>query len=89
MIENQLVPGDKNGNYMESQRMTRRLSAVAGGLAIVALAGLTASCATEAPPTASGTDTATTTTTTTSAALTTPPVIAPPAPTAIPGATHH
>ena len=86
-VENQLAAGQKNGNYMESQRMTRRLSAVAGGLAIVALAGLTASCATEAPPTASGTDT--TTTTTTSATFTTPPVIAPPAPTAIPGATHH
>jgi hypothetical protein len=87
-VENQLAAGQKNGNYMESQRMTRRLSAVAGGLAIVALAGLTASCATQAPPTASGTDTPTTTTTT-SAAFTTPPVIATPAPTAIPGATHH
>jgi hypothetical protein len=85
---------------MESQRIIRRVSAVAGGLAIVAMVGLSASCAKEeqkAP------ETSTTTTTTTSAApppapapteksinptggnLFTPPVYAPPAPTAPPG----
>jgi hypothetical protein len=85
---------------MESQRIVRRVSAVAGGLAIVGMVGLSASCAKEeqkAP------ETTTTTTTTTSQAppsapspteksinptggnLFTPPVYAPPAPTAPPG----
>jgi hypothetical protein len=85
---------------MESQRIVRRVSAVAGGLAIVGMVGLSASCAKEeqkAP------ETSTTTTTTTSEApppapspteksinptggnLFTPPVYAPPAPTAPPG----
>jgi hypothetical protein len=85
---------------MESQRIVRRVSAVAGGLAIVGMVGLSASCAKEeqkAP------ETSTTTTTTTSQAppsapspteksinptggnLFTPPVYAPPAPTAPPG----
>lgn len=60
---------------MQSQRMTRRLSAVAGGLVILAIVGLTASCAKQeqkAP------ETSTTTTTTPS---TTSPPAAPPSPT--------
>src|SRR5258705_5476444 len=60
---------------MESQRIIRRLSAVAGGLAVVAMVGLTASCAREeqkAPETS--TTTTTTTPTTTSAP---PPAPAP------------
>jgi hypothetical protein len=60
---------------MESQRIIRRLSAVAGGLAVVAMVGLTASCAKEeqkAPETS--TTTTTTTPTTTSAP---PPAPAP------------
>jgi hypothetical protein len=59
---------------MESQRIVRRVSAVAGGLAIVAMVGLSASCAKEeqkAP------ETSTTTTTTTP---TTSPAAPPPAP---------
>src|SRR5258705_311603 len=59
---------------MESQRIIRRLSAVAGGLAVVAMVGLTASCAKEeqkAP------ETSTTTTTTTPTTTSAPP---PPAP---------
>jgi hypothetical protein len=63
---------------MESQRMTRRLSAVAGGLAIVAIVGLTASCAKEQQK-APETSTTTTTTTTTS-----PPAAPPSAPTVAP-----
>jgi hypothetical protein len=62
---------------MESQRMTRRLSAVAGGLAIVTMVGLTASCAKEeekAPETS-------TTTTTTAPTTTSPPAAPPVAPT--------
>ena len=58
---------------MESQRIVRRVSAVAGGLAIVAMVGLSASCAKEekkAPETS--TTTTTTTTTTTPAAPPTP-----------------
>jgi hypothetical protein len=50
---------------MESHRLARQLSAVAGGLAIVAMVGLTASCAQEeekAPETTTTTTTATTTT---------------------------
>jgi hypothetical protein len=58
---------------MQSQRIVRRVSAVAGGLAIVAMVGLSASCAKEEQK-APETSTTTTTTTTT----TTPP--APPAP---------
>ena len=60
---------------MESQRIVRRVSAVAGGLAIVAMVGLSASCAKEeekAPET--------TTTTTTTTQTTTPPPAPPPAP---------
>jgi hypothetical protein len=60
---------------MKSHRLARQLSAVAGGLAIVAMVGLTASCAKEeekAPET--------TTTTTTTATTTTAPA-APPSPT--------
>jgi hypothetical protein len=60
---------------MQSERMTRRLSAVAGGLVILAIVGLTASCAKQeqkAP------ETSTTTTTTPS---TTSPPAAPPSPT--------
>ena len=83
---------------MESSRWARRLAAVAGGIAIVAMGALTASCAKEeqkAPETS--TTTTTTTTTTSSPAPTeksinptggnlfTPPVKAPPAPTEPPG----
>ena len=59
---------------MESSRLARHLAAVAGGVAIVAMVGLTASCAKEekAP------ETTTTTTTTTTTPATTPPA-APPA----------
>ena len=63
---------------MESQGIARRLSAVAGGLAIVAMVGLTASCAKEeqkAP------ETSTTTTTTTTPPTTSAPAPPPPAPT--------
>jgi type IV secretory pathway VirB10-like protein len=62
---------------MKSQHMARRLSAVAGGLAIVAMVGLTASCAKEeekAPETS-------TTTTTTAPTTTSPPAPPPPSPT--------
>jgi hypothetical protein len=59
---------------MESQRIVRRVSAVAGGLAIVAMVGLSASCAKEQQK-APETSTTTTTTTTTSAAP--PPAPAP------------
>jgi len=52
---------------MESQRIVRRVSAVAGGLAIVAMVGLSASCAKQEQK-APETSTTTTTTTTTSAA---------------------
>jgi hypothetical protein len=61
---------------MQSQRMTRRLSAVAGGLVILAIVGLTASCAKQeqkAPETS-------TTTATTTPSTTSPPA-APPSPT--------
>ena len=60
---------------MESQHIVRRLSAVAGGLAIIAMVGLTASCAKEekkAPETS--------TTTTTTTPTTTSPAAPPPAP---------
>ncbi|MDT5234008.1 MAG: hypothetical protein QOI39_4508 [Mycobacterium sp.] len=86
---------------MQAQHITRRLSAVAGGLAILALVGLSASCAKEQQK-APATSTTTTTTTTSAPAappvapteksinptggnLFTPPVYAPPAPTATPG----
>jgi hypothetical protein len=62
---------------MESQRIVRRVSAVAGGLAIVAMVGLSASCAKEekkAPETS-------TTTTTTTQTTTSPPAAPAPAPT--------
>jgi len=58
---------------MQAQRITRRLSAVAGGLAILAMVGLTASCAKEQQK-APATSTTTTTTTTTTPATTSPPV---------------
>ena len=85
---------------MESSRLARRIAAVAGGVAIVAMVGLTASCAKEeqkAPETSTTTTTTTTATTTSPPAATeksisptggnlfTPPVYAPPAPTARPG----
>jgi type IV secretory pathway VirB10-like protein len=60
---------------MESQLIVRRLSAIAGGLAILAMVGLTASCAKEeqkAPETS--------TTTTTTTPTTTSPAAPPPAP---------
>jgi len=63
---------------MESSRLARRLAAVAGGVAIVAMVGLTASCAKEeekAP------ETTTTTTTTTTPTTTSPPAAPPVAPT--------
>jgi len=64
---------------MESQSIVRRVSAVAGGLAIVAMVGLSASCAKEeekAP------ETSTTTTTTTQTTASPAPAPAPaPAPT--------
>jgi hypothetical protein len=61
---------------MQAQRMTRRLSAVAGGLAILAMVGLTASCAKEQQKAPETSTTTTTTTTTTS-----PPAAPPVAPT--------
>ena len=63
---------------MESSRLARHLAAVAGGVAIVAMVGLTASCAKEeekAP------ETTTTTTTTTTPTTTSPPAAPPVAPT--------
>jgi type IV secretory pathway VirB10-like protein len=63
---------------MESQRIVRRVSAVAGGLAIVAMVGLSASCAKEeekAP------ETSTTTTTTTQVTTSAPAPAPAPAPT--------
>jgi hypothetical protein len=57
-------------------RMTRRITALAGGAAIVTMVGLTASCAKEEAP-APETTTTTTTTTTTSP----PPPPPPPSPT--------
>src|SRR6478736_4857066 len=61
---------------MESSRLARRLAAVAGGVTIVAMVGLTASCAKEekAP------ETTTTTTTTTTTPATTSPAAPPPSP---------
>ena len=63
---------------MESSRLARRLAAVAGGVAIVAIVGLSASCAKEeekAP------ETTTTTTTTTTPTTTSPPAAPPVEPT--------
>jgi hypothetical protein len=63
---------------MESQRIVRRVSAVAGGLVIVAMVGLSASCAKEeqkAP------ETSTTTTTTTPTSTPAPAPAPAPAPT--------
>src|SRR5258705_4371205 len=59
---------------MESQRIVRCVSAVAGGLAIVAMVGLSASCAKkeEKAPETSTTTTTTTPTTTSPAAPPTP-----------------
>ena len=60
---------------MESQRIVRRLSAVAGGLAILAMVGLSASCAKEeqkAPETSTTTTTTTPTTTSAPAPAPTP-----------------
>jgi len=53
---------------MESLSLTRRLAAVAGGVAIVAMVGLTASCAKEEQKAPETTTTTTTTTTTPSPA---------------------
>ena len=73
------------------------MAAVAGGVAIVAMGALTASCAKEEQKAPETSTTTTTTTTTTTAAPTeksidptggnlfTPPVLAPPAPTEPPG----
>src|SRR5258705_104299 len=61
---------------MESQRIVRRFSAVAGGLAILALVGLTASCVKEETKAAETTTTTPTTTPTT----TSPPAALAPAP---------
>jgi hypothetical protein len=58
---------------MQSQRIVRRLSAVAGGLAILAMVGLSASCAKEQQK-APETSTTTTTTTTTTSPPAAPPV---------------
>jgi hypothetical protein len=83
---------------MESSRLARRLAAVAGGAAIVAMVGVTASCAKEEQKSP---ETSTTTTTTSAPApseksinptggnLFTPPVYAPPAPTEPPGVHRH
>src|SRR5206468_316444 len=65
---------------MTSQHVVRRLSAVAGGVAIVAMVGLTASCAKEEKK-APETSTTTTTTTTTTSPPAAPPPPPPPAPT--------
>jgi type IV secretory pathway VirB10-like protein len=65
---------------MESQRIGGRVAAVAGGFAILAMVGLTASCAKEEEK-APETTTTTTTTTTTAPATTPPPAPPPPAPT--------
>jgi hypothetical protein len=84
---------------MTSRRSTRRIPAIAGAAAIIALVGLSAACAKEEQK-APETSTTTTTTTTTPSATPTekaprldpngpnpfsPSVLAPPAPTAVPG----
>jgi hypothetical protein len=61
--------------YMQSQRLIRRFSAVAGGLAILTMVGLSASCAKEEEKAPETTTTPTTAPTTTSAPA------APPSPT--------
>jgi hypothetical protein len=63
---------------MQSQGTTRRLSAVAGGLAMLAIVGLTASCAKEGQK---APETSTTTTTTTPSTTSPPPPAPAPAPT--------
>ncbi len=85
---------------MSSSRLVHRITAAAGGTALIAMIGLTSGCGEEkkAPETPSSTTTTTTTTTTTSAVtptekslspnggnLFTPSVTANPAPTATPG----
>jgi type IV secretory pathway VirB10-like protein len=62
---------------MESQRIVRRLSAVAGGLAILAMVGLTASCAKEEQKAPETSTTTTTTTPTTTSPAAPPPTPAP------------
>ena len=62
---------------MESQRIVRRVSAVAGGLAIVAMVGLSASCAKEEEKAPETTTTTTTTTQTTTTSPAPPPAPAP------------
>ena len=58
---------------MKSHRLARQLSAVAGGLAIMAMVGLTASCAKEEEEAPETTTTTTTTTTPTTTAPAPPP----------------
>ena len=84
---------------MRSSRLIRRITAAAGGTALIAMIGLTAGCGEEkkAPETPSSTTTTTTTTTTSAVTPTekslspnggnlfTPSVTANPAPTATPG----
>ena len=85
---------------MTTRRSTRRIPAIAGAAAIIALVGLSAACAKEEEKAPETTTTTTTTTTTPRRAEPTekaprldpggpnpfsPPVIAPPAPTAPPG----
>ena len=85
---------------MTTRRSTRRIPAIAGAAAIIALVGLSAACAKEEEKAPETTTTTTTTTTTAPAAEPTekapridpggpnpfsPSVIAPPAPTAPPG----
>jgi len=82
---------------MDSHLLGRRLAAVAGVSAIIAMGAMTASCAKEEKAPETTTTTTTTTTTVPSAAPTeksinptggnlfTPPVVAPPAPTVPPG----
>jgi hypothetical protein len=65
---------------MPAQRMTRRISTVAGGLVILAIVGLTASCAKQEQK-APETSTTTTTTTTPPPTTTSPPAAPPVAPT--------
>ncbi len=84
---------------MTTRRSARRIPAIAGAAAIIALVGLSAACAKEEAPAPETTTTTTTTTTTAPAEPTekaprldpggpnpfSPSVIAPPAPTAPPG----
>lgn len=78
---------------MKSNRLGRRIAAVVGGGAIIAMIGLTAACGTEeekAPETTTPSSTSEVTPTEksinpTGGNLFTPTVKAPPAPTAVPG----